>query len=56
MDFVLFSIFRGFFTFNSALYSYYGQLLVVVIGSAKAAMTLSGLYIGINVMFSGLVM
>ncbi|KAG7358645.1 ABC-2 type transporter [Nitzschia inconspicua] len=45
----------GFFTFNSALFSYFGQLFVTVVKSPKTAMVLSGVYIGFNNLFSGLV-
>lgn len=47
--------FWGFFTFNSALFSYFGQLFVSAVKSPKAAMTLCGIYIGFNNLFSGLV-
>ncbi len=45
----------GFFTFNSALFSYFGQLFVTIVKSPKTAMVLSGVYIGFNNLFSGLV-
>jgi ABC-type multidrug transport system permease subunit len=45
----------GFFTFNSALYSFFGQLFVAVVQSPKTAMILSGVYIGFNNLFSGLI-
>jgi hypothetical protein len=45
----------GFFTFNSALFSYFGQFFVTVVKSPKTAMVLSGVYIGFNNLFSGLV-
>jgi len=45
----------GFFTFNSALFSYFGQLFISMVKSPKTAMILSGVYIGFNNLFSGLV-
>lgn len=45
----------GFFAFNSALFSYFGQLFVSAVKSPKTAMILAGVYIGFNNMFSGLV-
>lgn len=47
--------FYGFFTFNSALFSYFGQFFVSVVKDAKAAMILAGVYIGINNLFAGLI-
>ena len=47
--------FYGFFTFNSALYSYFGQFFVVVVKNIKAAMILAGVYIGFNNLFAGLI-
>lgn len=47
--------FYGFFTFNAALFSYFGQLFVAVVKNAKAAMILAGVYIGFNNLFAGLI-
>jgi hypothetical protein len=47
--------FYGFFTFNSALFSYFGQFFVSVVKNLKAAMILAGVYIGFNNLFSGLI-
>ena len=47
--------FYGFFTFNSALFSYFGQFFVSIVKNAKAAMILAGVYIGINNLFAGLI-
>lgn len=47
--------FYGFFTFNSALFSYFGQFFVSVVKNAKAAMILAGVYIGFNNLFAGLI-
>jgi hypothetical protein len=47
--------FWGFFTFNSALFSFFGQLFVSAVKSAKTAGILAGVYIGFNNLFSGLI-
>lgn len=47
--------FYGFFTFNSALFSYFGQFFVSVVKNIKAAMILAGVYIGFNNLFAGLI-
>jgi ABC-type multidrug transport system ATPase subunit len=47
--------FWGFFALNSALFSYFGQLFVCAVKSNKTAMILSGVYIGFNNLFSGLI-
>ena len=47
--------FYGFFTFNSALFSYFGQFFVSVVKNTKAAMILAGVYIGFNNLFAGLI-
>ncbi len=47
--------FYGFFTFNSALFSYFGQFFVSVVKNMKAAMILAGVYIGFNNLFAGLI-
>ena len=47
--------FWGFFTFNSALFSYFGQLFVSAVKSLKTATILCGIYIGINNLFAGLI-
>lgn len=47
--------FYGFFTFNSALFSYFGQFFVTIVKNAKAAMILAGVYIGFNNLFAGLI-
>jgi ABC-type multidrug transport system permease subunit len=48
-------LYFSFFVFNSALFSYFGQMFVTLVTSPKAAMTLAGVFIGFNVLFSGLV-
>ena len=48
-------LYFAFFCFNSALFSYFGQMFVTLVKSPKAAMTLAGVFIGFNVLFSGLV-
>lgn len=47
--------FYGFFTFNTALFSYFGQFFVSVVKNSKAAMILAGVYIGFNNLFAGLI-
>jgi hypothetical protein len=47
--------FWGFFTFNSALFSFFGQLFVSAVKSAKTAGILAGVYIGFNNLFAGLI-
>eukprot|EP00934_Nitzschia_sp_Nitz4_P008875 Nitzschia sp. Nitz4//scaffold239_size30010//18370//23136//NITZ4_008013-RA/size30010-snap-gene-0.33-mRNA-1//1//CDS//3329543571//8865//frame0 len=47
--------FFGFFTFNSALFSYFGQFFVSIVQNQKAAMILAGVYIGFNNLFAGLI-
>lgn len=47
--------FWGFFTFNSAIYSYFGQLFVCLVKPTATAFILSSVFIGINNFFSGLV-
>ena len=49
------ALFWSFFAFNNALYSYFGQLFVSSFKAIKAAMILSGVYIGFNNLFSGLI-
>jgi hypothetical protein len=47
--------FWGFFTFNSALFSFFGQLFVCATKSMKTALILAGVYIGFNNLFAGLI-
>ena len=48
-------VFWGFYTFNAAIYSYYGQLFVCLVKPVATAFILSSVFIGINNFFSGLV-
>jgi len=45
----------GFFTFNSAIYSYIGQLFMCLVGGQGTAMILASVFIGINNFFSGFI-
>ncbi|GKY96133.1 hypothetical protein MPSEU_000573400 [Mayamaea pseudoterrestris] len=47
--------FWGFFTFNFAIYSYFGQLFVCLVKPQATAIILSSVFIGLNNFFSGLV-
>jgi hypothetical protein len=48
-------VFWGFFTFNAALFSFFGQLFVCATKSMKTALVLVGVYIGFNNLFAGLI-
>ena len=45
----------GFFTFNSAIYSYIGQLFMCLVRGQGTAMVLASIFIGINNFFSGFI-
>lgn len=47
--------FFGFYTFNFAIYSYFGQLFVCLVKPQATAIILSSVFIGLNNFFSGLV-
>lgn len=47
--------FWGFFTFNTAIYSYIGQLFICLVPGAGTAQILASVFIGINNFFSGLI-
>lgn len=47
--------FWGFFTFNFAIYSYFGQAFVCLVKPTATAMILSSVFIGLNNFFSGLI-
>jgi ABC-type multidrug transport system ATPase subunit len=47
--------FWGFFTFNLALYSYFGQAFMCLVRGMGTAMILASVFIGINNFFSGLI-
>lgn len=47
--------FWGFFTFNSAIYSYIGQLFMCLVKGPGTAQILASVFIGINNFFSGLI-
>lgn len=47
--------FWGFFTFNFAIYSYFGQAFVCLVKPTATAIILSGIFIGLNNFFSGLI-
>lgn len=46
---------QGFFTFNFAIYSYFGQLFVCLVKGTGTALVLSSVFIGLNNFFAGLV-
>jgi hypothetical protein len=46
---------QGFFTFNFAIYSYFGQLFVCLVKPTATALILCSVFIGLNNFFSGLV-
>lgn len=45
----------GFFTFNFAMYSYFGQAFVCLVKPSATAIILSSVFIGINNFFAGLI-
>jgi len=47
--------FWGFFTFNTAIYSYIGQLFICLVRGQGTAQILASVFIGINNFFSGLI-
>ena len=47
--------FWGFFTFNLALYSYFGQAFMCSVRGMATAQILNSVFIGINNFFSGLI-
>jgi len=47
--------FWGFFTFNTAIYSYIGQLFMCLVRGQGTAQILASVFIGINNFFSGLI-
>ena len=47
--------FWGFFTFNTAIYSYSGQLFMCLVRGPGTAQVLASIFIGINNFFSGLI-
>ena len=47
--------FWGFFTFNFAIYSYFGQAFVALVKPAATAIILSSVFIGLNNFFAGLI-
>lgn len=47
--------FWGFFTFNFAIYSYFGQAFVCLVKPTATALILSSVFIGLNNFFSGLI-
>jgi len=47
--------FWGFFTFNTAIYSYMGQLFMCLVRGPGTAQILCSVFIGINNFFSGLI-
>lgn len=47
--------FWGFFTFNFAIYSYFGQAFVSLVKPTATALILSSVFIGLNNFFSGLI-
>ena len=52
----LFSLrFWGFFCFNFAIYSYFGQLFVCLVEPKQGAFILASVFIGLNNFFSGLI-
>jgi len=46
---------KGFFTFNIAIYSYFGQAFVCLVKPMPAAQILASVFIGLNNFFSGLI-
>ena len=48
-------VYWGFFTFNSAIYSYIGQLFMCLVRGQGTAMVLASIFIGINNFFSGFI-
>ena len=48
-------LFWAFFTFNSAIYSYIGQLFMCLVRGQGTAMVLASIFIGINNFFSGFI-
>lgn len=47
--------FWGFFTFNFAIYSYFGQAFVCLVENPATALILSSVFIGLNNFFAGLI-
>ena len=47
--------FWGFFTFNLAIYSYFGQAFMCLVRGMGTAQILASVFIGINNFFSGLI-
>lgn len=45
--------FWGYFTFNFAIYSYFGQAFVCAVQNQATALILSSVFIGLNNFFSG---
>jgi hypothetical protein len=50
-----FGAFWGFFTFNIAIYSYFGQAFMCLVPGMATAQILCSIFIGINNFFSGLI-
>ncbi len=48
-------VYWGYFTFNSAIYSYIGQLFMCLVRGQGTAMVLASVFIGINNFFSGFI-
>ena len=48
-------VFQGFFTFNVAIYSYFGQAFVCFFKPMATAQILASVFIGLNNFFSGLI-
>jgi hypothetical protein len=46
---------QGFFTFNFAIYSYFGQAFVCLVKPMPTAIILSSVFIGLNNFFAGLI-
>ena len=46
---------KGFFSFNLAIYSYFGQAFMCLVNSMTTAQILASVFIGLNNFFSGLI-
>lgn len=53
--FLNFLFFQGFFTFNIAIYSYFGQAFMCLVPTMATAQILCAVFIGLNNFFSGLI-
>jgi len=50
-----FIAFWGFFTFNLAIYSYFGQMFMCLVPSMRIAQILAAIFVGLNNFFSGFI-